>query len=144
MNKILISHRGNLNGIIHEKENSPDYIIDALKYDIDVEIDVWKINDKLYLGHDEPQYLIQEEFLYNNRFWCHAKNYEALEFMLDKNIHCFWHENDTFTLTSKGVIWQYPSNIIYNNSIFLYPEKFNVDLNNVKGICSDYIINYKL
>ncbi len=87
---------------------------------------------------------IDLSFLKNEKFWCHAKNYDALEYMLENNIHCFWHQEDMFTITSKGYIWQYPSNIKYNNAIFLMPENFGlIDMTGVKGICSDYIFKYK-
>ena len=59
---ILISHRGNLNGSLQWEENRPDYINNALDLGYDVEIDVWKQPDGWYLGHDEPQFLIDEEF----------------------------------------------------------------------------------
>jgi len=37
---ILISHRGNINGQNLEKENSPDYVLEALSKNYDVEVDV--------------------------------------------------------------------------------------------------------
>jgi hypothetical protein len=49
---ILISHRGNINGKIVEKENHPDYIDEAINLDYDVEIDIWMIEGILMLGHD--------------------------------------------------------------------------------------------
>lgn len=140
---ILISHRGNLLGKT-KFENDPYYILDALKEGYDVEIDVWYVNNVLYLGHDKPEYKIKLDFLNNNKLWCHAKNYEALNIMFKNNIHCFWHENDKFTLTSKKFIWQYPSENVYKNSIFLMPEYFeNINISDVKGICSDFIYKYK-
>jgi hypothetical protein len=50
----LIAHRGNINGSNPEKENHPDYINEAIKLGHNVEIDVWFINNKFYLGHDDP------------------------------------------------------------------------------------------
>ena len=49
---ILISHRGNINGIIKEVENHPSYIQSALDSKYHCEIDIWKTGDQLYLGHD--------------------------------------------------------------------------------------------
>ena len=139
---IKISHRGNLLGKT-DYENTPDYIMNAIEEGFDVEIDVWYRYNNFYLGHDYPQFKIDIQFLVNNKLWCHAKNYEALSLMLKNNIHCFWHQEDTFTITNKGFIWQYPSDIIYDNSIFLFPENYkNVDCSGVLGICSDFIINY--
>ncbi len=139
----LISHRGNLMGKTNY-ENEPDYILNAIDEGFDVEIDVWMQNNKLYLGHDSPQYQIPISFLHHEKLWCHAKNYEALDYMLHNNIHCFWHQNDNFTITSKGYIWQYPNEKKYKNSIFLMPEHFNdIEMKDIKGICSDYIFKYK-
>ena len=46
---ILISHRGNINGKNTEKENHPSYIDEAIKGEYDVEIDVWYVDEKLWL-----------------------------------------------------------------------------------------------
>ena len=87
---IFISHRANLYGPDPDIENNPKQIAKVLDMGFDVEIDVWNDGrDNWYLGHDEPTYKIQEEFLLNDRLWCHAKNVEALSFMLLENIHCF-------------------------------------------------------
>ena len=51
---ILISHRGNLNGKMPQNENHPDYIDEAIHAGYDVEVDVWMIDNELFLGHDEP------------------------------------------------------------------------------------------
>ena len=75
----LISHRGNLNGIIKDRENSPRYINEALEKGYDVEIDVRVHNDKFFLGHHEPKYEVQKDFLLNKKLWCHAKDIHALE-----------------------------------------------------------------
>ena len=80
---ILISHRGNLNGKDVDNENNPLYIDRALGKGYDVEVDVWYVNGKWYLGHDEPTYEIELDYLKDNNLWCHAKNIEALSKMLE-------------------------------------------------------------
>ena len=52
--QILISHRGNIDGRNVEYENNPNYIEAAINLGYDVEIDVWFIDGKFMLGHDEP------------------------------------------------------------------------------------------
>tara|TARA_R100001224_G_scaffold75276_2_gene46325 strand:+ start:914 stop:1342 length:429 start_codon:yes stop_codon:yes gene_type:complete len=139
---ILISHRGNLNGRTNQ-ENKPDYIKKALYTGFDVEVDVWYVNNEYYLGHDSPQYKIEESFLQNANLWCHAKNIQALyQMKLNNSIHCFYHESDKVTLTSKGYIWTYPNNELTDKSICVLPETQNVKINNCAGICSDIIKEY--
>lgn len=142
---IYISHRGNINGKNPEMENNPDYINNALKEKYNVEIDVWYIDNTLYLGHDEPQYKISHDFLLDVRLWCHAKNYDALFYMLQyPSIHCFWHQDDDLTLTSKNFIWTYPGKDLINGAIAVLPEiELHKNIENAGGICSDFIENYK-
>ena len=145
---ILISHRGNLNGK-SDRENSPDYIEEALDQDFDVEIDVWYIDGEFWLGHDIPQYKVSEGFLEHPSLWCHAKNIDALYVMnTNYHIHCFWHQEDDVTLTSREFFWTYPGKQLTEKSICVLPEfedrKGKVILSkNIAGICSDYIKQFK-
>ena len=144
---ILISHRGNLNGKTDD-ENKPKYIEQALNQGFDVEIDVWYIDNQFWLGHDKPQYKISEGFLEHPNLWCHAKNIDALYVMYTNyHIHCFWHQEDDVTLTSRGFFWTYPGKQLTEKSICVLPEfedkKSKVILpKNVAGICSDFIVRF--
>ncbi len=140
---IYISHRGNTRGKDKNKENSTDYINEAIDKGFDVEIDVWFKDNSFYLGHDFPEYKIDTSFLINDKFWCHAKNLEALEEMKKLNCHFFWHENDSYTITSKGYIWTYPGKKLSEKSICVLPESFNFRKEKCMGICSDFIEKYK-
>ena len=146
---ILISHRGNLNGPNEERENSLDYIDEAIKAGYEVEIDLWSREGKLYLGHDAPQYLVSIEWLESRltKLWIHCKNIEALEllhwFKNMKHLNYFWHETDTVTLTSRGYIWAYPGKQPIIDSIAVMPELRGDVIQQCLGICSDYIKNYK-
>ena len=140
---LMISHRGNLSGPVPERENSPDYIAESLEKGYSAEVDVWLINDQYWLGHDEPTYKVEEAFLENDKIWCHAKNIAALEKMrYNDKIHCFWHQNDDYTLTSRGYIWTYPGKRLTSNSICVLPEKSSYDQIRCFGICSDFIQEY--
>ena len=60
---LIIAHRGCTEGP-DEKENEPNFIDEALKK-FYCEIDLWKIQDSLFLGHDYPKYKITEnDFVY--------------------------------------------------------------------------------
>jgi hypothetical protein len=151
MKQYLIAHRGNLSSIESDLENTPSYIDKAIQEGFDVEIDVWFIDDTLYLGHDEPQYEVNFRWFRDriNKIWIHCKNSEAMLFFNKRSykFNYFWHQEDMFTITSKNIIWQYPSDIVYENAIFLMPEKFpkldKEELKNSLGICSDFIADYK-
>ena len=140
---IYISHRGFVNGKDKSLENNPNQIKHLTEQDINVEVDVRFYKNKFYLGHDEPVYEINKSFLTNNKLWCHAKNFLALENMLDNNIHCFFHNTDHYTLTSKNYIWAYPGIDGGKMTIAVKPEGKNLDLTKFSGICSDQIDKYK-
>ena len=140
---VFISHRGNIDGKNEIRENSPYYVMEALAMGYDVEVDVWFVDGEFWLGHDGPQYKTDYKFLVNEKLWCHAKNIEALMEMKKYVIHYFWHENDTITLTSKNYVWAYPTKDVPNNTIAVLPEMFNSEINQCKGVCSDFIKEYK-
>ena len=138
----LISHRGNITGPT-KHENDPEYIKDALVAGYDCEIDVWYIDTGFYLGHDLPTYKVKKSFLTNSKLWCHAKNFNALHFMLqDKEIHCFWHEEDDYTITSRNFIWAYPGKQVLDNCIIVDNSKKTTNYK-CAGVCSDYVESYK-
>ena len=141
---ILISHRGNITGVDKNLENKPEYIFNALHIGFDVEIDIWKYKENLYLGHDEPTTLFPNKLLENkNKLWFHAKNLDSLIVLHKLNVHYFWHQNDDITITNKGYCWTYPGKELYQNSICVLPEKFDQNISHCAGCCSDFIDSYK-
>jgi hypothetical protein len=136
----IISHRGNLIGPC-DLENHPTRIQELLNEKIECEIDVWSMNQKFYLGHDFAKYEVDFTFLQQSGLWCHAKNLDALNIMLDKKINCFWHQTDDFTLTSSGFIWTFPNKNITSKSIIVdtSPEWRNKNYD-CYGVCADYIL----
>jgi hypothetical protein len=143
---ILISHRGNTNGKFESYENEPMYIDKAISDGFNVEVDVWMVEGQLFLGHDEPQYGVTQQWLNDRHYslWLHCKNIEAMEwFNSFDGFNYFWHENDVMTLTSNGWMWVYPGKQPIKGSIAVMPEIYNDDVSECEGVCSDYIINYK-
>jgi len=139
----LISHRGNLNGVESENENNPRYLKIAIDKGFNVEVDVRFEEEKFYLGHDFSQYEVNKDFLLNENIWCHAKTHSAL-LALDKiNAHYFWHQEDDYTITSKGFFWTFPGKKLLKKSICVLPEKANYKKIDCLGICSDFIERYK-
>ena len=142
----LISYRGNLLGSNPDLENSPSAIQQAIKKGFDCEIDLWVKDKKIFLGHDYPQYEIDIDFLLDiNQFiWIHCKNLSAINYLTEKSdiFNFFWHENDKFTLTSKGFIWTYPNNEYDKNSVIVNLSAELVLEKDCYGICSDYVSQY--
>jgi len=134
----VISHRGNLNGP-SKKENHPNQIGLILDLDLDCEIDVRYKGGEFFLGHDIPEYKVEAKWLLQEGLWCHAKNGYTLQVLLDIGAHCFFHQSDDHTLTSRGYIWTYPQRPVTKNSVIVnlsplwYKSK-----GNCYGVCTDY------
>lgn len=144
----LISHRGNISGRVEIFENNPSYINIAISQGFDVEIDIWFENGKLWLGHDNPQYPTDINWLKINssNLWIHCKNIGALDYFkkTETTFNYFFHQNDDVTITSNGHFWTYPGKQLTENSIACMPEL--KDFQNIEfsyGICSDFISKYK-
>lgn len=144
---IYISHRGNIDGPIPEMENKPEYIDNSILEGYQVEIDVWYIDGNIFLGHDEPNYKVDINWLSerSQKLWVHCKNIESMVFLLsfENNFNFFWHQSDLMTLTSKNFMWVYPGKQKIKNSVAVLPELYNDDISDCYGVCSDYIKKYK-
>lgn len=141
-NMILIAHRGNRDGPDNLKENTVSYLSRAMDKGYDVEVDVWSVRGLWYLGHDGPEHKINVQFLQNEHVWCHAKNIPTLVDLLAAGCHCFFHDKDDATLTSKGFIWTYPGKILTERSVAVLPELHNSVVNGAYGVCSDFVDRY--
>lgn len=147
---LLISHRGNIDGKNSNLENSPEYILKAIQAGYDVEVDLWVDGAKLALGHDEPQFNINLDWLieFKDRLWIHCKNLEAVSFLNTCNhseeLNYFWHEDDKVTLTSQNYIWANIGQQPLWGSIAVMPEILNDDVSKCLGVCSDVVIKYKV
>ena len=147
---IFISHRGNTTGALPYNENNPNYIDSAIFEGFDVEVDLRSKSGSLFFGHDFPQYLVNEEWIdkRKNNLWIHCKDSVSLEYCIDNNLHCFFHQSDEYTLTSKGFVWGYPGTTRSSNKgILVLPEKRiqnkEVSMIGYYGICSDYVYRIK-
>lgn len=147
---IIISHRGNTNGRDISSENKPEKILDVINDKLSVEIDLRWYNNKFYLGHDEPQYEIDTDFIMNNTLalWIHCKEREAFHQVLKlKNIHCFWHNTDDYTMTNLGYVWAYPGKEpVGQECIAVMPETCwtaeETITKSFVGICTDNCFQY--
>lgn len=144
--QLLISHRGNTNGANTDRENTTIAVNEAINKGYDCEIDLWAVENDIFLGHDFPQYKIEYSFLedFKNNLWIHCKNFESLVYMQNfgNNFNYFWHEIDKFTITSKGYIWTFPGNRYYKNSVIVNLDENLILDTDCYGICSDFVSHY--
>ena len=142
---ILISHRGNINNILPNRENTKTYIDEAILLGYDVEIDVRFIDGKLFLGHDKPDYEVSLNWLLCRKksLFIHAKNFNALSFLINEDLRIFYHQTEDHTIINNcNLIWSH--NIDEANEKSIIPllkrkDILNFNGKNIAGICSDFV-----
>jgi len=146
----LISHRGNINGIISNKENRPSYIDCALQLGYDVEVDIRYIEGNFWLGHDTPDYIVESKWIEcrADNIWFHCKNIDAVYKLKELNISTkyFCHVSDPYVCVSTGHLWVHDlTGRLDKNSIIPLLSLKDVEgysgSPNVYAVCTDYI-NY--
>lgn len=147
---IFIAHRGNYKGDDPLKENSPEYIEEAISAGFDVEVDAWLIDGKWMLGHDFPRYEVPLSFFERASIWTHAKNLVGYVSLYNNSkAHVFWHNKDDFVFTSKGIKWA-NKGILTHDGVMVMPEYNDYHMQMYRlghlsplGICSDDFSKFK-
>lgn len=142
---IIISHRGNIKGRDLNRENNPKYILELITHGIPCEVDLRIKNGEFYLGHDKPQYKVDQDFLVKHRtdLFLHCKEMELLDYLNSElniiNLNYFWNDEDKYSLTSQKQIWTNIGQKVCKNSIVV-DLRPNPDYNiNCYGIVVDYV-----
>lgn len=138
---IYIAHRGNLYGREPDYENRISYIKRGLFAGFFVEADLRFVDGKWWTGHDEPIEEVPAEMLVNPSLLWHAKTIEtAAAIIADEFLrgfmHWFWHENDHFTMTSKGWLLSHAEHSPVPGCIQVCLTE-DEPATGVNGICSD-------
>jgi len=123
------------------RENAPDYILEAIRLGFDVEVDAW-YQDGWSLGHDAPTHKVDAKLLNSPRLWVHCKNYPALEKALESKLHCFYHTNEDYVLTSRQYIWAFPGMPGGERTICVLPDQGR-DVSGFYGVCTDYAARFR-
>lgn len=157
---LLIAHRGLIDGPNLELENKYEILLYARQQGFDIEVDVWFEDNKLWIGHDRPDYETSIDTLEDLadpltketsecHAWIHCKNILALKFFLNHpyRFNFFYHENDPVVLTSNDKIWTYPGKRLTNDSICVLPETtytlWEMPSIYCYGFCSDRVNTLK-
>ncbi|SRR3990167_10795373 len=148
MDELVISHRGNLIGSDHKRENTLSAIKECIQFGFSVEIDIFRMGNNLYLGHDSVQEKIGLDFLslWSSKLWIHCKNLCALDYLTQyEELKTFWIQNDAYSLISDGTIWTHHGQITTDKCILMIvekPTKFSIP-DKYLGLCSDYPIELR-
>lgn len=141
---IKIAHRGNYAGKIAERENTVEYLEEAISAGYNVEVDAWLLNDQWFLGHDYPVARVERSFFERPEVWTHAKNLVGyVSLFSNPKVHTFWHNKDEFVFTSKNIKWCYEG-VITHDGVIVMPDFHPGILSQLKdglldplGVCSD-------
>ena len=148
---LYISYQGIYDGQNFENANTPNQIGKALDAGYSCLIDVWRIDNKFYVGYEQPLDEVSETYLRGNRFWINAKNTDMQTWLSAQSTslypNYFWFDSlseNTPAATSGGQIITPGTVPINNSSIIFIPEIQDRGLfSTVKlkcyGICSSYL-----
>ena len=142
-----ICHRGNLYGPVKELENNFGVLIQRSIQGFHTEVDVWYHENNLWLGHDKPEYKITLDWLASSkRRLIHAKDGITFAYLLQESgklaldLHVFYHTEEDYVLTNKGLVICYPGQPLLQGSLCMMPERANyseADFQTCFSICSD-------
>ena len=147
----LISHRGNIKGIVSDKENRPSYIDSAIQLGLEVEVDVRYVDGNFWLGHDTADYVVTADWLkMRSKFlWLHCKDINAAHKLkdIDAEMKYFCHTSDPYVITSTGHLWVHDLNTNLNTNCIIpllsLSDELNYKGNIVYAVCTDYVSYYK-
>ena len=71
---LYISYQGIYDGQDYESANTPTQINKALGKGYSCLINVWRVNNKLYVGNGQPLNEVTEAYIQGPRFWINAVN----------------------------------------------------------------------
>ena len=142
-----ICHRGNLRGSNTQLENNFGVLIQREIQGHYVEIDLWLHENTLWLGHDKPEHKVSFDWVAaSNRRLLHAKDGPTFAYLMRESgtrgldLHIFYHTDEDYVLTSKGLILGYPGKPILPGSLCMMPERVKYsqeELERAFWICSD-------
>lgn len=148
---LYISYRGIFDGNDFQDANTPKQISKAFGYGSSVMVDVWRVDNKLYLGDDQPITEVTEKYLQGPRWYLNARNIDAQTWLASQssNLYPNWFYFPTmpppaYVTASNGKLITPGTVPINNNSIIFLPEItdrgcFSTVKLKCFGICSSYL-----
>lgn len=126
---IYISYQGIYDGTNYEYANTPNQIGKAFGYGVSVMTDVWRVDNKLYLGTDQPLTEVTAKYLQGNRWWINARNTDMRNWLAEQNSKLYpnWFYFPSmppppYVTASNGKLITPGTVPINNNSVIFLPE----------------------
>lgn len=148
---LYISYQGIYDGQNYEDANTPNQIGKAFNNGFSCMVDVWRVDDKLYVGTAENLIEVTAKYLQGRRFWINAMNTDMQDWIVTQSStlypNYFWFDSPTENTnanTSGGQIITPGTVPVDNTSIIFLPEIQDRSLfSTVKlrcyGVCSTYL-----
>ena len=127
---LIISYQGIYDGQNFEDANTPSQITNAFNNGYSVMADVWRFDDKLYLGRENDWIEVTDNSLQGVRFWLNCQNQDAYDYLsaqtrrLYPNVFIFSNvATESSPTVSTGGQTIVPGTVpIDNNSVVYLPE----------------------
>ena len=126
---LYISYRGIFDGNNFQDSNTPKQLGKALSAGFPCMIDVWRQDNKLYLGNDQPITEVTEKYVQGNRFWINARNTDMQIWLASQPSALYpnWFYFPTmppppYVTASNGKLITPGTVPISNNSVIFLPE----------------------
>lgn len=127
---LYISYRGVYDGTNYEDANTPNQIGKAFNAGYSCMVDVWRVDNTLYLGSDQPLIQVTEKYLQGKRFWINARNTDMQTWITAQSStlypNYFWFNTPNpppaYVTASNGKLITPGTVPINNNSVIYLPE----------------------
>ena len=146
-----ISYLGIYDGTNLQDAGTPDQLGRAFNSGFSCMVNVWRVDDVLYLGTDQPLTQVTEQYIQGSRFWINAMNDDMQTWIAAQPIklypNYFWFPNiteSTPVTTSSGKIIT-PGPVPIDNTSIVFPPEIQDRgmLSTVHlrcfGVCSTYL-----
>jgi len=151
---LYISYQGIYDGNDYQDANTPKQINKALGKGYSCLVDVWRINNRLYLGNGQPvpQFEVSADYIKGPRFWINAKNEDMQTWISEQSLtvypNYFWFDAPTppppYATASNGKLITPGTVPINTNSVMFLPEINDRSLYTMVkvksyGVCSGFL-----
>lgn len=148
---VYIAYRGLFHGEDPQSENTPNQVSTALRYGFNASVDAWRVDNKIYLGSNQPLYEVSEKYLQNNRLWINCCNTDMYTWIQSQKPKLYPHyfnipygPTPDYAVTNQGYYWNFLSTIPNNPTIMVLPESYDRGLYSTihlrtYGICSMFL-----